>query len=75
MADFGFMTLVANFVLRTLVTDFGLRTLVADFGFWTMVANFYSTNLFFFSLHHVPTNSIAPFYAYKPTLSLRLGTI
>ena len=26
---------------------------------------FYLTNLFLFSCHHIPTDSIAPFYAYK----------
>ena len=30
---------------------------------------FHSTNLFLFSRHHTPTNSIAPFSAYKPTQS------
>ena len=28
---------------------------------------FHSTNLFLFSRHHIPTNSVAPFSAYKPT--------
>ena len=28
---------------------------------------FHSTNLFLFSCHHIPTNSIAPLSAYKPT--------
>ena len=29
--------------------------------------HFHSTNLFLFSRHHTPTNSVAPLYAYKPT--------
>ena len=28
---------------------------------------FHFTNLFLFSRHHIPTNSVAPFSAYKPT--------
>ena len=28
---------------------------------------FHLTNLFLFSRHHIPTNSVAPFSAYKPT--------
>ena len=28
---------------------------------------FHSTNLFLFSCHHIPTNSVAPLSAYKPT--------
>ena len=28
---------------------------------------FHSTNLFLFSYHHIPTNSVAPLFAYKPT--------
>ena len=28
---------------------------------------FHSTNLFLFSCHHIPTNSVAPLFAYKPT--------
>ena len=27
----------------------------------------HSTNLFLFSHHHIPTNSVAPLSAYKPT--------
>ena len=27
----------------------------------------HSTNLFLFSCHHIPTNNVAPFSAYKPT--------
>ena len=30
---------------------------------------FHSTSLFLFSRHHIPTNSVAPFSAYKPTFS------
>ena len=30
-------------------------------------STFHSTNLFLFSRHHIPTISIAPFSAYKPT--------
>ena len=28
---------------------------------------FHSTNVFLFSRHHIPTNSVAPLYAYRPT--------
>ena len=28
---------------------------------------FHSTNLFLFSRHHIPTDNVAPFSAYKPT--------
>ena len=71
MADCGFWTLLAD---SGLVADFGFLTLRADFNLRGTCA-FHSTNLFLSSLHHVPTDSIALFYAYKPTLSLRLGTI
>ena len=30
-------------------------------------STFHSTNLFLLSRHHIPTNSVAPFFAYKPT--------
>ena len=32
---------------------------------------FHLTNLFLFSRHHVPTNNVAPFSAYKPTHNLQ----
>ena len=34
-----------------------------------LTSTFHSTNLFLFSCHHIPTNSVAPFSAYKPTHS------
>ena len=33
---------------------------------WKYLSAFYSTNLFLFSRHHIPTNSVASISAYKP---------
>ena len=47
----------------------GRKTLELKFLF--RASAFHLTNLFLFSCHHIPTNSVAPFSAFEPTHNLQ----
>ena len=49
---------------REKIVPFSDSTSLRD---WYNLSAFFSTNLFLFSRHHIPTNSVASISAYKPT--------